>query len=417
MDMDISQMRFPAPLSVTELNTYIKDLVDINPPLGDIYVKGEISNFKAHSSGHMYFSLKDEGGALRAVMFRSSAYGLKFRPENGMNVTAHGRISVFVRDGTYQLYCDTMEPEGIGSLYLAFEQLKAKLEKEGLFDSSHKKALPKIPSHVGVVTSPTGAAVRDIINVCGRRFPYAKISVYPALVQGPEAPDSVAAGIDYFNSCTDADVLIVGRGGGSIEDLWAFNSELVARRIYASRIPVISAVGHETDYTICDFVSDVRAPTPSAAAELSVPDTAELKQKFNNIIVRESGVMARRIGEYRARLSAIESSRAMQSPMNAVEDRRMNVLSLSDRIDRAYQSQDNIRRGLLAEKAGRLSALDPLAVLSRGYTAVFSDGRVVKKAAALTKGETVSLRFADGSASAVIESTDIINGKGANSDE
>ncbi len=417
MDMDISQMRFPAPLSVTELNTYIKDLVDINPPLGDIYVRGEISNFKAHSSGHMYFSLKDEGGALRAVMFRSSAYGLKFRPENGMNVTAHGRISVFVRDGTYQLYCDTMEPEGIGSLYLAFEQLKAKLEKEGLFDSSHKKALPKIPSHVGVVTSPTGAAVRDIINVCGRRFPYAKISVYPALVQGPEAPGSVAAGIDYFNSCTDADVLIVGRGGGSIEDLWAFNSELVARRIYASRIPVISAVGHETDYTICDFVSDVRAPTPSAAAELSVPDTAELKQKFNNIIVRESGVMARRIGEYRARLSAIESSRAMQSPMNAVEDRRMNVLSLSDRIDRAYQSQDNIRRGLLAEKAGRLSALDPLAVLSRGYTAVFSDGRVVKKAAALTKGETVSLRFADGSASAVIESTDIINGKGANSDE
>ena len=417
MDMDISQMRFPAPLSVTELNTYIKDLVDINPPLGDIYVRGEISNFKAHSSGHMYFSLKDEGGALRAVMFRSSAYGLKFRPENGMNVTAHGRISVFVRDGTYQLYCDTMEPEGIGSLYLAFEQLKAKLEKEGLFDSSHKKALPKIPSHVGVVTSPTGAAVRDIINVCGRRFPYAKISVYPALVQGPEAPGSVAAGIDYFNSCTDADVLIVGRGGGSIEDLWAFNSELVARRIYASRIPVISAVGHETDYTICDFVSDVRAPTPSAAAELSVPDTAELKQKFNNIIVRESGVMARRIGEYRARLSAIESSRAMQSPMNAVEDRRMNVLSLSDRIDRAYQSQDNIRRGLLAEKAGRLSALDPLAVLSRGYTAVFSDGRVVKKAAALTKGEKVSLRFADGSASAVIESTDIINGKGANSDE
>ena len=265
--------------------------------------------------------------------------------------------------------------------------------------------------------SPTGAAVRDIINVCGRRFPYAKISVYPALVQGPEAPGSVAAGIDYFNSCTDADVLIVGRGGGSIEDLWAFNSELVARRIYASRIPVISAVGHETDYTICDFVSDVRAPTPSAAAELSVPDTAELKQKFNNIIVRESGVMARRIGEYHARLSAIESSRAMQSPMNAVEDRRMNVLSLSDRIDRAYQSQDNIRRGLLAEKAGRLSALDPLAVLSRGYTAVFSDGRVVKKAAALTKGETVSLRFADGSASAVIESTDIINGKGANSDE
>lgn len=264
--MDYSNMRFPSALTVTELNQYVKDLLDLNPPLTDIYIKGEISNLKAHSSGHLYFTMKDEQSALKCVMFRSSAAGLSFTPENGMKITAHGRISAFVRDGAYQLYCDSMEPDGVGSLYIAFEQLKKKLQSEGLFSEERKKPIPKIPSRVGVVTSPTGAAVRDIINVCKRRFPYAHVIVYPALVQGDGAVESVAAGIDYFNRVGGADVLIVGRGGGSIEDLWAFNSEVVARAVAKSSIPVISAVGHETDFTICDFVADKRAPTPSAAA-------------------------------------------------------------------------------------------------------------------------------------------------------
>ncbi|MBQ4067102.1 MAG: exodeoxyribonuclease VII large subunit, partial [Clostridia bacterium] len=326
-------MRFPSALTVTELNEYIKDLFDLNPPLTDIYIKGEISNYKAHSSGHLYFTLKDEGGALKCVMFRASAFSLGFRPENGMKVTAHGRVSTFVRDGAYQLYCDSMEPEGVGSLYIAYEQLKKKLESEGLFAEERKKPLPKIPSRVGVVTSPTGAAVRDIINVCKRRFPYAEVIVYPALVQGDGAVASVAGGIEYFNKSNMADVLIVGRGGGSIEDLWAFNSELVARAVAASHIPVISAVGHETDFTICDFVADKRAPTPSAAAEIAVPDILELKQKFQNIVSRESAILGKRFEYLREHLSQLEKSRPLASPMNTIEDRRMAVASATDRLE------------------------------------------------------------------------------------
>ena len=269
--------KFPGALTVTQLNEYIKGILDHDPRLTDVYLRGEISNFKNHySTGHYYFTLKDEGGMIRAIMFRSSAVKLAFLPEDGMKVVAHGRISAFVRDGQYQIYCDSMEPDGIGALYIAYEQLKRKLEAEGLFDPSRKKPLPKIPSRVGIITSATGAAIRDMINVCGRRFPFAELVLYPSLVQGPDAPAQLIDGVRYFNEKQSVDVIIIGRGGGSIEDLWAFNNEDLAREIAASAIPVISAVGHETDFTICDFVADRRAPTPSAAAELAVPETEEL---------------------------------------------------------------------------------------------------------------------------------------------
>ena len=397
--MDISKMRFPGALTVTELNRYIKDLVDINPPLGAIYIKGEISNFKAHSSGHFYFSLKDSDSVLKAVMFRMSASRLGYMPQNGMKVVAHGRISVYERGGEYQLYADSMEPDGVGAMYMALEQLKAKLSAMGLFDESRKKPLPKIPSAVGVVTSPTGAAVRDIINVCTRRFPYARIRVYPALVQGDGAVDSVAAGIEYFNRCGGADVLIVGRGGGSIEDLWAFNSEKVAIAVSRSRIPVISAVGHETDVTICDLVADRRAPTPSAAAELAVPETAELKQKFNNVITRETAVLMGRIDAKKKELDRLAASRVLTSPAASFEDRSVTVDRLSDRLARAQNNILEKKTALLKSGAASLSALNPMAVLSRGYGAVFAaDGSVIKSVESLSVGDTVKLALSDGDA-------------------
>ena len=397
--MDISKMRFPGALTVTELNRYIKDLVDINPPLGDIYIKGEISNFKAHSSGHYYFSLKDSDSVLKAVMFRMSASRLGYMPQNGMKVVAHGRISVYERGGEYQLYADSMEPDGVGAMYMALEQLKAKLSAMGLFDESRKKPLPKIPSAVGVVTSPTGAAVRDIINVCTRRFPYARIRVYPALVQGDGAVDSVAAGIEYFNRCGGADVLIVGRGGGSIEDLWAFNSEKVALAVSRSRIPVISAVGHETDVTICDLVADRRAPTPSAAAELAVPETAELKQKFNNVITRETAVLMGRIDAKKKELDRLAASRVLTSPAASFEDRSVTVDRLSDRLARVQNNILEKKTALLKSGAASLSALNPMAVLSRGYGAVFAaDGSVIKSVESLSVGDTVKLTLSDGDA-------------------
>lgn len=403
--MDLRNMRFPGPLTVTELNQYIKDLIDVNPPLSDIYIKGEISNFKAHSSGHFYFTLKDADSALKSVMFRSSAQKMEFMPENGMKVIAHGRISAFVRDGAYQLYADALEPDGVGALYIAFEQLKRKLEGEGLFAETRKKPLPKIPSVVGIVTSPTGAAVRDIIHICRRRFPYAKLVLYPALVQGPEAPASVARGIAYFNETKSADVLIVGRGGGSVEDLWAFNTELVARAAAASEIPLISAVGHETDFTICDFVADKRAPTPSAAAEIAVPDTQELKQKFLNIISRERAVLGRTLEGYRQRLLRSSASRVLLSPMNTIEDRRMTVLALAQRMDPAMQRELEKRQGELAASSGKLSALNPMAVLTRGFCAAFdAEGKIVKSMGHIKPGDTMTMQMADGTAETTVRS-------------
>ncbi len=392
-------------LTITELNSYIKGIFDKDRLLGDIWIKGEISNFKFHSTGHLYFSLKDEESLVRAVMFRSASSKLTFMPENGMKVLAHGRITSFVRDGQYQIYIDTMEPDGIGALYIAYEQLKRKLEAQGLFDPSRKKKIPKIPSRIGIITSPTGAAIRDMINVCGRRFPYAKIILYPSLVQGPDAPPTLVAGLRYFNESRNADVIIIGRGGGSIEDLWAFNDERVAYAVAASEIPVISAVGHETDFTICDFVSDVRAPTPSAAAELAVPDTNELKMKFNNVIKHEASSIQKMLSRYREKLTYLSSSRILRNPATIIDDRRMALVLASEKISSAQNLKLNNAKILLGKVSGKLEALNPLSVISRGYSAVYDEEKnLIKSVKQLTPGMKISFRTSDGSAHATVDS-------------
>lgn len=397
--------RFPGALTVTQLNEYIKRLIDTTPQLSDVYVKGEISNFKNHySTGHFYFTLKDEGGQLRSVMFKSFASKLRFMPEDGMKVTAHGGISSYVRDGGYQLYCDMIEPEGVGSLYVAYEQLKKKLEYEGLFDASRKKPLPKIPSKVGIITSATGAAIRDMINVCGRRFPFATLVLYPALVQGPEAPAQLISGMNYFNAAKNVDVIIIGRGGGSIEDLWAFNDENLARTVAASAIPVISAVGHETDFTICDFVADRRAPTPSAAAELAVPDTAELKRKILNIITREADVLSAKLKNRRDRIASLASSRVLIDPANLVGDRRMDVDRLFDRLTRAEDNRIRMKRSEMEREAGKLGTLNPLAVISRGYSAVYKDdGSLIKRIDDVSPGDRVKFKTVGGEVACTVD--------------
>lgn len=384
-------------LTVTSLNEYVKMLLDKDQLLNGVYVKGEISNFVNHRTGHFYFTLKDEGGALRAVMFKSSNAKLKFLPENGMKIIAHGRVSGFVRGGDYQLYVDDIEPDGVGSLYIQYEQLKRKLEAEGLFSPTRKKPLPKIPSRVGIITSPTGAAIRDMINVTGRRFPFAEIVLYPSLVQGDGAPSGLIGALKYFNETKSVDVIIIGRGGGSIEDLWAFNNEELARAVASSGIPVISAVGHETDFTICDFAADKRAPTPSAAAELAVPETGELKRKFANVVSRMELSLTRKTESARRRLDSAAKSRAMMSPKNMIDDKRMAVISLSDRMDSVFGIFLEKKRGRFAKTTAKLEALNPMSVISRGYSAVFKpDGSVVKSVDQINVGDEFSFRTSDG---------------------
>ena len=398
---------FPSAVSVSELNTFIKMLLESAPTLNDVYVKGEISNFKNHiSSGHFYFSLKDKDSQIKAVMFRSSASKMKFVPENGMMVVAHGRVASYVRDGQYQLYADSMEPDGVGALYVAFEQLKQRLAAQGVFAPEKKKPLPKIPKTIGVITSPTGAAVRDIINIATRRFPFAKIVVYPALVQGENAASSLISGIRYFNDTGSADVIIIGRGGGSIEDLWAFNDENLAQKVCASEIPVISAVGHETDFTICDFAADLRAPTPSAAAELAVPDTAELKHKINNIISRESAVLLQMLSAKRETLARYEKSRYLSSPGHMIDDRRMALVLSSERLMTSAAHVNEIKKHALSALSGKLEALSPLAVLSRGYGVVSSEeGKVIKEIADVSVGDKITVKVRDGEIYAGVSGT------------
>lgn len=405
MILSETEEHFPGALTVTQLNEYVKRIIDGTSQLSSLYIKGEISNFKNHyGTGHYYFTLKDEGGQLRAVMFKSSVSKMKFIPENGMKVTAHGRISAFVRDGTYQLYCDSMEPDGIGALYIAYEQLKKRLEAEGLFDVSKKQPLPKIPTRIGIITSATGAAIRDMINVCGRRFPMAKLVLYPSLVQGSDAPSELISGMRYFNNTRSVDVIIIGRGGGSIEDLWAFNDEGLARAISASRIPVISAVGHETDFTICDFVADCRAPTPSAAAELAVPDTGELKRKIQNIVSREANVLHSMLKLRRDRLNSLATTRAMTNPMNVIDDHRMHVDMLTERLVRAECNITQMKKSVLAKNAGRLDALNPLSVIARGYSAVYKKGGyLVKSVDDISPGDKVEFQTVDGTAVCTVD--------------
>lgn len=387
-------------LTITQVSEYIKFLIDGNPTLNSIYVKGEISNFTNHyKTGHLYFTLKDSGGVLKSVMFKNSASKLVFNPENGMKIIAHGRISAYPRDGIYVFYADTLEPDGVGALYIAYEQLKNKLDSEGLFRDGIKKPIPKIPIRIGVITSPTGAAVRDVINILGRRFPFAEVILYPSLVQGEDAPAQLIDGINYFNSRKEdrVNVIIIGRGGGSIEDLWAFNNEKLAYAIHKSMIPVISAVGHETDFTICDFVSDKRAPTPSAAAELAVPDTYELQQKFNNLTSRMETLMMQRIKINRQNIERIKNNRALTSPKNLIDDKRMLLLSISQQIDDKIKYIMQLKRSEYIKNAEKLNVLNPLSIISRGYSAVFKDDEaLIKSINDVTAGDIIKIKTTDG---------------------
>lgn len=387
-------------LSVSQLNRYIKMNFDADENLANIFISGEISNFTNHyRTGHLYFTLKDDSAAVRAVMFNSSAKRLKFMPEDGMKVIARGRVSVYEASGQYQLYVDDMQPYGVGALNLAYEQLKEKLQKEGLFSEHHKKPLPPYPEKVGVITSPTGAAVRDIINVLGRRFPYAEIVFCPVLVQGEGAHLQLTDAVNLFNSERAADVIIIGRGGGSIEDLWEFNDEGLARAVYNSEIPVISAVGHETDFTICDFVADMRAPTPSAAAELAVPDANELQYALSALKNRMFLNVSSGIADRRSRLEYLTSKGALKSPDEMLSNRSQRLDTAFSKMMSSYENRIGGKKVEFISAATALSKLDPMSVLMRGFAFVSDkNGKNVYSSQALAKGDKINVRFHDGSA-------------------
>jgi exodeoxyribonuclease VII large subunit len=394
-------------LSVTELNQRVKLLIDGDPVLSGVYVRGELSNYKIYPSGHHYFTLKDADSSLRCVMFRGSAAKLRFRPESGMGVTAFGRVSVYPRDGAYQLYVEELMPEGMGDLQVAFEQLKEKLRGEGLFDGAHKKPLPEFPQKIAVITSSAGAAVHDIIRILGKRWPMAEVLLLPVRVQGAEAPPEIAGAIKYANRHHVADVIITGRGGGSIEDLWAFNDERVARAIYDSEIPVISAVGHEPDVTISDYVADVRAATPSNAAELAVPDRAEIAELLDNLDIRRSQAIKKKLAELSSRLADLESRRVMQSPAAYLDTKKLELDRASDRLVSAFQSITTQRRREYVRLAASLDAMSPLKVLSRGYAiAQTEDGAVLKSVNQAAKGEKITVELGDGSLGCRIENVE-----------
>ncbi len=392
-------------LTVSELNARIKGLIESDPVLGSVCVRGELSNYKVYPSGHHYFTLKDAESSLRCVMFRFAASKLRFRPESGMGVTVWGRVSVYPRDGAYQLYCEDIMPEGAGDLQVAFEQLKEKLQREGLFDPAHKKPIPRYPERIAVITSSAGAAVHDIIRVLRKRWPVAKVLLLPVRVQGVEAPPEIVGAIRYANRYRVADVIITGRGGGSIEDLWAFNDERVARAIYESELPVISAVGHEPDVTIADYVADLRAATPSNAAELAAPDMSELREAIMSARARLDQAVDRGIRERRKRLEELGSRRVMRSPTGFIDQRRLELDSIRLRLDSAATRKLGRERQQFAALAAKLDALSPLKVLGRGYSiALDSEGRAVKEAGQLRPGDRLSLRLSKGEADCLVES-------------
>jgi exodeoxyribonuclease VII large subunit len=394
---------------VQELNQHIKALLEKDYLLVNVWVKGEISNFKAASSGHFYFTLKDNHSCLRVVMFRSRSRSLPYRPENGMAVTVRGYVSVYERDGAYQLYAEEMEPDGTGALYLAFEQLKERLQREGLFEPGHKKALPLLPRRIGLVTSPTGAAVRDLVEIIRRRWPGLEIILVPVLVQGESAPPDVARGIQMLNKLGGVDLIIVGRGGGSLEELWAFNTEIVARSIYNSKIPVISAVGHETDITIADFVADKRAATPSAAAELAVPDKREMARyvlNLKNRLYRAANDKLRGCGQ---RLAACLSNRHFTRPLDVFCGARQQSLDfLAHRLYQGVRGSVGGQERRLAVLAGRLQALSPLSTLARGYSICTDpDGkRVFFDSDSIKVGARLSVRLYRGLLHCIVEDKD-----------
>ncbi|MGI6167306.1 MAG: exodeoxyribonuclease VII large subunit [Eubacteriales bacterium] len=398
-------------LTVTQLNGIIKTLFDETEFFSNLYVRGEISNFKRHTTGHLYFTLKDEESEIAAVMFRSDAARLKFLPQDGMKVIARSRVSVYLKKGAYQLYVSDMQPDGIGALYFAFEQLKRKLAEEGLFDPSRKRPLPKFPRKIGIITSPTGAAIRDMINILGRRWPAAEVYIYPSQVQGTVAPVQLISGIDFFNTRFEVDIIIIGRGGGSLEDLWAFNNEALARAVAASKIPVISAVGHETDFTICDFAADLRAPTPSAAAELAVPDRAELKARVS-VLGRRLGIaLARMIDTRRKTVERLAASRILSRPQRLTDDRKLELDALATALDEKMHRHLAALHDKLSARAAHLEALNPLSVLSRGYAVVSNPaGAAVRNIGQIRVGDRVRIRFSDGVAGALVENTEKMEG-------
>lgn len=390
-------------ISVGQVNEYIKNLMDTDALLNNLCIRGEISNYKIYPSGHHYFTLKDEAGALRCVMFRSSASRLRFRPENGMKVLALGRITVFPRDGAYQLYCTDLTPDGVGDLYVAFEQLKAKLSAEGLFDPQHKKRLPPFPHRIAIITSGAGAAIMDMLRILGKRYPLSKVVILPVRVQGAEAPAEIAGAIRYANEYKVADVIITGRGGGSMEDLWAFNDERVARAIFASEIPVVSAVGHEPDVTISDFVADVRAATPSNAAELVAPDQNDLRTYLLTARKRMAQAMQKQLKLERKTLESLKSRKVLQSPINYVNERRMLLDHTAQKLTAAAQHNFTGQKQRFVRLTAKLDALSPLKVLSRGYSLVIdADGHVVQRAEQVTIGDRVDIKLHQGSLSASV---------------
>ena len=386
----------PTVYSVSQLNSYVKGVLDRDENLAHIFVTGEISNFKAHYSGHLYMTVKDETASIKAVMFAGNASKLRFMPENGMKILAFGTVSLFPRDGSFQLYINDMQPDGVGALNIAFEQLKKKLEAEGLFRQEYKKPLPKFPRRIGVVTSSTGAAVQDIFNVLKRRFPVAEVVLRPCQVQGDGAAEDVAKAIFEFNNLKAADVLIVGRGGGSIEDLWAFNEEIVARAVFSSEIPIISAVGHETDYTICDFVADLRAPTPSAAAECAVPDIFELKSNLVSLNQHLLSLTRNRVNIERTRINTLEKTLALRDPVTNINEQRKELVYLAEKLTSLTNSVLDNNKSKVSALAGKLDVMSPLGVISRGYALVEKDNKPITKVRDLKKDDVISIKLSDG---------------------
>lgn len=393
---------------VSELNQMIKGMFDASDELSAVYVAGELSNYKIYPSGHHYFTIKDQEGSLRCVMFARQASRLRFRPESGMKIVAFGRVTVYPRDGAYQLYCSQLQPLGTGDLQLAYEQLKKKLRDEGLFDSRYKKPLPRYPEKIALITSGAGAAVRDMIRILCARYPIAKVIVLPVRVQGEEAPPEIAGAIRYANARRVADVIITGRGGGSIEDLWAFNDERVARAIFASEIPVISAVGHEPDVTISDYVADVRASTPSNAAEIAVPDKAELLQSLDVTADRMEKLLLQKVDFYRDRLNDIASKRVFQSPRVYVDERKTALSGADERLTAAFRNLIAAKKERYVFLGASLDAMSPLGVLSRGYSiARGPDGKVLRDSESVSPGDEVELRLHKGEIKCcVMEGTD-----------
>ncbi len=392
---------------VSQINEYLRLRFDEDEFLNAVFIRGEISNYKLYPSGHHYFSLKDANGAIKCVMFKGKAFRLRFRPDNGMKVIAFGKVSVYPRDGAYQLYCEDMTPDGVGDLHAAFEQLKAKLQKEGLFALARKKPLPRFPHTIALVTSSAGAALRDMLRILRKRYPLSEVKLLPVRVQGEEAPGEIAAAIRYANQYQVADLIITGRGGGSIEDLWAFNDERVAYAIADSTIPVISAVGHEPDVTISDFVADLRAATPSNAAELAVPDQLELRQQLASRQTLLVTLMTRRLKQERQKLQGLAAARSLRSPMNYINDRRMQLDYIHRRLAGASANILNTNRQRFVRLTSKLDAMSPLKVLGRGYSMILNEeGSLVKTIDRLQPGDRITVRLEDGKAMARVEEVD-----------